>query len=403
MVRFSLLGTPVHQRGSSHSNSSAEYYSQSNSKRSGAIPATTFYPNRPHSYNDEQRQHIIMTDFVTSQHLCNMKETLQQQPRDKPYYYPARQGLCEFLPSKSMVDFVISKSIVFFAGVIQRHNTNPPGTPISKSVSPHPSYPPGHEALGSLVDVAIQQPSLPVPLSHSSSASNVVVGQHKGDKQRLIIQEGLGDRFSRDAIPKERYLGRAEPREPERYSREPPQLHHQQGPPPPPPSHHDPTPPQMQREHQLTSHQLRENHLQREREQRQQELRDQQLHQHYREQQQKLREQEQRMMRDQGKHRELLSQMQPSIRDPHMQPPPHLQQQQQREVDSHQYQRSSSANSRLAPEPPPHARIQQIPTSIYQPHRVHSNPPEQPIDSRIASTINYHREAPPGSVKTDSG
>lgn len=73
---------------------------------------------------------------------------------------------------------------------------------MNKPTSPHP-YPPGHEALGSLVDVASKLPSLPIPRTHTSSPSNVV-SQHKDEKQRLIIQEGLGDRFSRETMPQER-------------------------------------------------------------------------------------------------------------------------------------------------------------------------------------------------------
>lgn len=62
-------------------------------------------------------------------------------------------------------------------GVIQRHNTKPP--------SPH-HYPPGHEAFSSLVDVAVRQPSLPVPNT-----------EHKDDNKRLL-HEGLGERFNRE-------------------------------------------------------------------------------------------------------------------------------------------------------------------------------------------------------------
>lgn len=75
---------------------------------------------------------------------------------------------------------------------------------MNKPTSPHP-YPPGHEALGSLVDVASKLPSLPIPRTHTSSPSNVV-SQHKDDKPRLIIQEGLGDRFSRETMPQERFV-----------------------------------------------------------------------------------------------------------------------------------------------------------------------------------------------------
>lgn len=91
------------------------------------------------------------------------------------------------------------------AGVIHRHNTNSSTPQNSKSTSPHPSYPPGHEAyeaLSSLVDVAVKQPSLPVPLSHATSSPNLNQ-QHKEEK-RLILQEGVGDCFGKESISQDR-------------------------------------------------------------------------------------------------------------------------------------------------------------------------------------------------------
>lgn len=87
------------------------------------------------------------------------------------------------------------------AGVIHRHNTNSSTPQNSKSTSPHP-YPPGHEALSSLVDVAVKQPSLPVPLSHASSSPSLNQ-QHKEEK-RIIIQEGLGDGFGKESVSQDR-------------------------------------------------------------------------------------------------------------------------------------------------------------------------------------------------------
>lgn len=90
-----FLGTPVHQRNS-HSNSSAEYYPQTNSKRGNTLPATSFYPNRHHSYNDEQRHHIVMADFMTANKMRSMQHHKNIQPpppHENPEYYPGgRQG-----------------------------------------------------------------------------------------------------------------------------------------------------------------------------------------------------------------------------------------------------------------------------------------------------------------------
>lgn len=124
-------GTPVHQRmlHNSNQNINPDYYQKRNSQ---------YQSRQPHF--SEQRQ-IIMNDYITSQQM-HSNVTAQFPRAQKPpvtssmYYQPTRQG------------------------VIQRHNTAP------KVTSPQ-SYPPGHEALGSLVDVAIRQPSLPVPLTHT--------------------------------------------------------------------------------------------------------------------------------------------------------------------------------------------------------------------------------------------
>lgn len=120
------------------------------------MSAQGFYPPRPPAYAVEQRQ-IIMNDYITSQ---QMHGTATRRTADKPgaLYYQPRQG------------------------VIQRHNTKPP--------SPH-QYLPGHEALSSLVDVAVRLPSLPVP-------------DHKDSADKRLLHEGLGERFNRDNA-QERY------------------------------------------------------------------------------------------------------------------------------------------------------------------------------------------------------
>lgn len=93
---------------------------------------------RQPAYTVEQQlssRQIIMNDYITSQQM------LSRRGEKQPQYYP---------PSSP-------------------HRTPPPPQPqqqrqgvIQRHVRP-PHYPPGHEAFSSLVDVAVQQPSLPVP------------------------------------------------------------------------------------------------------------------------------------------------------------------------------------------------------------------------------------------------
>lgn len=160
-MKFLWIGTPVHQRSIYPGSSSNEYYSSSGGTKRAAPTASGFYSPRPPAYSVEQRQ-IIMNDYITSQqmHGVGVRRTTDKSS----VFYQPRQG------------------------VIQRHNTKPPSPhhypPGHKPPSPH-HYPPGHEAFSSLVDVAVRQPSLPVPMT-----------DHKDDKR--LLHEGLGERFNRD-------------------------------------------------------------------------------------------------------------------------------------------------------------------------------------------------------------
>ncbi|KAF5285140.1 hypothetical protein FQA39_LY16829 [Lamprigera yunnana] len=92
---------------------------------------------RQPSYSVEQQlssRQIIMNDYITSQQMLGRRN-------DKPQYYATTSPHRTPPPQQAQQR----------QGVIQRHT--------------RPHYPPGHEALGSLVDVAVQQPSLPVPNS----------------------------------------------------------------------------------------------------------------------------------------------------------------------------------------------------------------------------------------------
>ncbi|KAK4878659.1 hypothetical protein RN001_011165 [Aquatica leii] len=101
-------------------------------------PQSANYPSqyRQPAYSVEQQlssRQIIMNDYITSQQMLGRRN-------DKPQYYatsPHRTPPPQQTQQRQ--------------GVIQRHT--------------RPHYPPGHEALSSLVDVAVQQPNLPVPNS----------------------------------------------------------------------------------------------------------------------------------------------------------------------------------------------------------------------------------------------
>nr|XP_022902723.1 uncharacterized protein LOC111415336 [Onthophagus taurus] len=107
-------------------------------------PTQQYQPNHqyrtaPYSVEHQlSNRQIIMTDYITSQHMPGRRPEKQ--------YYPSMRT-----PPPPTAQVVQSQQQR--QGVIQRHNTRPH----------YPPPPPGHEALNSLVDIAVQQPSLPVP------------------------------------------------------------------------------------------------------------------------------------------------------------------------------------------------------------------------------------------------
>ncbi|XP_063926302.1 nuclear receptor corepressor 1 isoform X4 [Zophobas morio] len=103
-----------------------------NSPQPGAYPQY-----RQQSFTVEQQlssRQIIMNDYITSQQMLGRRN-------EKAGYYPTS--------SPHRTPPPVSQQNQQRQGVIQRHT--------------RPYLPPGHEALSSLVDVAVQQPSLPVP------------------------------------------------------------------------------------------------------------------------------------------------------------------------------------------------------------------------------------------------
>lgn len=87
----SYAGTPVPQRSSSHSNSSAEYYSSSSTKRNATIATSNFFPTQPQSLSADHRSQLFLTDYVTSQRLCDLNDAFHREKSS--YFYPPRQGI----------------------------------------------------------------------------------------------------------------------------------------------------------------------------------------------------------------------------------------------------------------------------------------------------------------------
>ncbi|XP_044260119.1 nuclear receptor corepressor 1 [Tribolium madens] len=140
-------GTPIHMP---HLQEKRVYEFFNKRGPSGAPPSGGYQYRQPAAYTVEQQlnsRQIIMNDYITSQQMLGR--------RDKPYYArtppPTNQNQQR-------------------QGVIQRHT--------------RPYLPPGHEALSSLVDVAVQQPSLPVPTAPheglgKTMADNIMEQPHR--------------------------------------------------------------------------------------------------------------------------------------------------------------------------------------------------------------------------------
>lgn len=205
-------GTPVHQRmlHNSNQNISTDYYQKRNPPPPPPPPTQPQYqPRQPHF---SEQQQIIMNDYITSQQM-HSNVTAQFPRAQKPppvtspmYYQQTRQG------------------------VIQRHNTAP------KATSPQ-SYPPGHEALGSLVDLAIRQPSLPVPLNHSEDRhreqDRYVRGSPVPPKQHMYREQQRHEQIQREremAVQREREMQAVtqirEQHQREQYIRDKQMMHH---------------------------------------------------------------------------------------------------------------------------------------------------------------------------------
>lgn len=143
----------------------------------------------PPSYTMEQQlssRQIIMNDYITSQQMharsrnSGTSEGGNKNEAPSTLYYTSTPPPQTHAQNRQ--------------GVIQRHNTQ-------KQIH-YPPPPPGLEAFSSLVDVAVQQPSLPVPHPHSHPASGSssheglgktmadrLLADRYGDKHRLAMHQ----------------------------------------------------------------------------------------------------------------------------------------------------------------------------------------------------------------------
>jgi hypothetical protein len=168
----------LYKRGSPPSHVLTSY-----SPASGAPPPSATY-RAPYAMEQQlSSRQIIMNDYITSQQMVGRRGSADKErlsPRGSsasphPLYYPPPVSVAaanQLYPAGSPQRTPPPPQQR--QGVIQRNTLRPQVQPtktmlITQKSSPpppqqrHAAYPPGHEAFSSLVDVASQQPSLPVP------------------------------------------------------------------------------------------------------------------------------------------------------------------------------------------------------------------------------------------------
>lgn len=145
------------------------------------------------TYSVEQQlssRQIILNDYITSQQMLgglrrpNLPITAPRPVAPTPPQAPAiiqHQSQPQTQPQQQR------------QGVIQRHSRTMASANTSLSRAPtsqHTLYT-GHEAFSSLVDVAVQQPSLPVPQQNSSSHESIMksVPEHLNESHRFQMRQ----------------------------------------------------------------------------------------------------------------------------------------------------------------------------------------------------------------------
>ncbi|XP_076255294.1 nuclear receptor corepressor smrter isoform X3 [Rhynchophorus ferrugineus] len=166
-------GTPIHTSHSLQDKRVYDYFTKQGRLQSqqniAPQPQPYHYPQRS-AYEQQMSvssqmssRQIIMDDYITSQQMHSNRRP------EKPHYYPANSPHRTPPPPNQQRQ-----------GVIQRH-TRPQLQPL-----------PGHEALTSLVDIAVQQPSLPVPTAPHEGLGKTIADNIMEQPHRYqIIQQQM--------------------------------------------------------------------------------------------------------------------------------------------------------------------------------------------------------------------
>lgn len=136
-----------------------EFYNKRAPVPQNVPPQGPYQYRQPYTVEQQLSRQIIMNDYITSQQMLGRRN-------EKPQYYPSSS------PHRTPPPPQPSQQR---QGVIQRHI--------------RPTYPPGHEALGSLVDVAVQQPSLPVPSAPHEGLGKTMADNIMEQPHRLQLMQ----------------------------------------------------------------------------------------------------------------------------------------------------------------------------------------------------------------------